>query len=168
MKQNSAENMDRVAAVPENDGETRAFSKRLNAAKEKWRNEYEQELMAKLRLTNPNTGVAVATVEEMLALLEIGDQQEKPVDPELEALQEMLLQYQEQDEDRALARDEQLGAVYEKLRPEVQELERFSRGRGKALGLKNAFYAVLMEHLGELLQEAGSRGEKQEIGRAHV
>lgn len=155
MKQNPAENVDRVAAVQsENDGETR------NAAKEKWKAEYEQELLARLRLQHPETGRPVASMEELVVLLD-GGEPEKSVDPELERLQVQLQQYRDQEEDQAMSRDAQLGEVYQRLRPEVQELARYTRDRGRGLKLKQAFYAVLLQNIGDLLQEAGARGQKQ-------
>lgn len=166
MKQNPAENEDRVAAVPENDGETRAFSRRLNAAKEKWRMEYEQELMEKLRLVHPVTGAPLTRVEELMDLLETEAPQTAAQEPpETAELRAQLRKYREEEEDRGLCSDRELGEVYQRLHPEVEALTAYGRAHGRELGLKAAFQAVLLEHIGEVLQEAGARGQKQAMAQ---
>ncbi len=159
MKENPAGQTERVDAVPENEGETRAFSKRLNAAKEKWRNEYEQELMQKLQLVHPGTGAPVTSVEEMMKLLAAEDAPQR--DPETEALRIQLRRYQDEEEDRGLRGDAELGAIYRQLYPEVEALTGYAREKGRTMGMKAAFQAVLLQHVGELLQEAGARGRRE-------
>ncbi len=167
MKQNPAENEDRVAAVPENDGETRAFSRRLNAAKEKWRAEYEQELMEKLKLVHPGTGEPVNNVEELMELLDAVSpaQANAPENPETAELRAQLRKYREEEEDRGLRNDRELGGIYQRLYPEVEALATYGREHGMEMGLKAAFQTVLLEHIGEVLQEAGARGQRQAMAQ---
>lgn len=165
MKQNPAENEDKVAAVPENDGETRAFSRRLNAAKEKWRAEYEQELMEKLQLVHPGTGEPVKNVEELMELLNTTAPAAQADDPETAELRKQLQRYRSEEEDRQLRNDQELGAIYQRLHPEVEALAAYGRMHGREMGLKAAFQAVLLEHIGEVLQEAGSKGQRQAMAQ---
>jgi hypothetical protein len=159
MRENPVGQTEMDTVVPENEGETRAFSRRLNAAKEKWRNEYEQELMQKLRLVHPDTGEPLTRVEELMALL--AEEEVPQGDPEMEALRMQLRRYQDEEEDRGLRGDAQLGEIYRRLYPEVEALAGYAREKGCTMGMKAAFQAVLLQHVGELLQEAGVRGRQQ-------
>ena len=160
MQQNTAENTDKFAAAHlENDSETRAFSKRLNAAKEKWRAEYEETLFARLAVTDPRTGTPITDSEQLIALL---NEQETATaaeeDPQVAALQAELTRYRDAEEDRRLAQDARLGSEYLRLRDEVQRLADYARGKGKILSRTAAFHAVLLQHLDEMLDGAGTRG----------
>ena len=156
MQQNSAENTVPTMPVAENSDETRAFSQRLNAAKEKWRAEYERELFERLALTDPTTGEPVTDSKQLIALLEASETV-APVDPEVEELRAQLAAYRDDEEDRQLAQDERLGGEYVRLRDEVQRLTDYARGKGQSLSRTAAFYAVLLQHLDELLADAGAR-----------
>ena len=164
MQENMADNKSRVAAAPE-ENETRAFSKRLNAAKEKWRTEYEQELFERLALTDPGTGEPITNSEQLIAILDTISQPEQAESPEMVQMRAELARYRDAEEEQQLSRNERLGDSYGRLRDEVRQLTDYARSHGKNLSLTWAFYAVLLSLLDELLEETDAKAGQRAMAQ---
>jgi hypothetical protein len=121
--------------------------------------------MEKLQLVHPGTGEPVKNVEELMELLNTTAPAAQADDPETAELRKQLQRYRSEEEDRQLRNDQELGAIYQRLHPEVEALAAYGRMHGREMGLKAAFQAVLLEHIGEVLQEAGSKGQRQAMAQ---
>ena len=150
--------------------ETRAFSKRLNAAKERWKSEYDGELFETLGLTDPwQAGKPITSREELRELAQKLKQQESggmmTDAAELERMRSELGAYRDKEQDAALLNDPVKGPFYKQMRDEAMEVVQFARAQGQQLDLESAFDALLIMNLERLLRDTRAQAEQETLTR---
>lgn len=147
---------------------TKAFSQRLNTAREQWereRSSRDSQAIRALGLQNPYTGEPVETLDSLIELQRMQEFDAQGQDPQtalrMQQMSSQLAEYQLREQDSALAADPAWGSIYEQYRDRVMEIAEVCRQNGEECDLRLALQAVAGDDLPQLIADAVQNAQAQ-------
>jgi len=147
--------------------QTQAFSRRLNEMSTKRAREAVDAFVASLGQTNPYTGRAITTEQEMRDYHAMREADELGKDPEtavrIRSLEGELAGYRQREEETALRSHPELGEFYDEFHDEVAELVGFAASQGRTISQEEALRTIMAYNFDTIRKREAEKARQETL-----